>query len=83
MTHHYSPLTPAGRLRLVQHVEEDGRPIALLAAEAGITRSTFTRWVHRFRTDGVDALDARSRAPARRPSRPPIEVNYQVSSISH
>ncbi|MGP5292778.1 helix-turn-helix domain-containing protein, partial [Brachybacterium tyrofermentans] len=68
------PLTPAGRLRLVQRVEDDGRPVAHVAAEAGVARSTLTKWVHRYRDDGIDALQDRPSAPARRPSRLPIEV---------
>ena len=52
MTHRNSPLTPAGRLRLVQRVERDGRPIAHVAAEAGVARSTLTKWVYRYRDDG-------------------------------
>ncbi|MGP5388264.1 helix-turn-helix domain-containing protein, partial [Brachybacterium tyrofermentans] len=74
MTHRNSPLTPAGRLRLVQRVENDGRPIAHVAAEAGIARSTLTKWVHRYRDDGIEALQDRTSAPARRPSRLPIDV---------
>ncbi|MGF7021115.1 transposase [Brachybacterium tyrofermentans] len=74
MTHRNSPLTPAGRLRLVQRVEDDGRPIAHVAAEAGIARSTLTKWVHRYRDDGIEALQDRTSAPARRPSRLPIDV---------
>ena len=74
MTHRNSPLTPAGRLRLVKRVEDDGRPVAHVAAEAGVARSTLTKWVHRYRADGAEALEDRTSAPARRPSRPPIEV---------
>jgi len=74
MTHRNSPLTPAGRLRLVERVEDDGWPIAHVAAEAGVARSTLTKWVHRYRADGAEALDDRSSAPFRRPSRLPIEV---------
>ena len=74
MTHRNSPLTPAGRLRLGQRVEDDGRPIAHVAAEAGVARSTLTKWVHRYREDGVEALEDRPSAPARRPSRIPIGV---------
>lgn len=44
----------------------DGRPIAHVAAEAGIARSTLTKWVHRYRDDGIEALQDRSSAPATR-----------------
>ena len=80
MTHRNSPLTPAGRLRLVRRVEDDGRPIAHVAAEAGVARSTLTKWVHRYRDDGAEALEDRISAPARRPSRPPIEVLELIDS---
>ena len=45
MTHASAPLTPAGRLRLVQRCQY--RPIAHLAAEAGVTRQTVTKWLRR------------------------------------
>lgn len=80
MTHRNSPLTPAGRLRLVQRVENDGRPIAHVAAESGVARSTLTKWVHRYRAEGIGALEDRSSAPARRPSRPPVDVIELVDS---
>ena len=74
MAHANAPLTPAGRLRLVTRVLDDGRPIAHVAAEAGIARSTLTKWVSRFRTDGLEALEDRSSAPAVRPCRLSIEA---------
>lgn len=39
MTHRDAPLTPQGRYRLVMRVQA-GRPIAHVAAEAGIARVT-------------------------------------------
>ena len=39
MTHRNAPLTPQGRYRLVMRVQA-GRPIAHVAAEAGIARAT-------------------------------------------
>lgn len=74
MPHANAPLTPAGRLRLVTRVSDDGRPIAHVAAEAGIARSTLTKWVSRYRTDGSEALEDRSSSPAMRPSRLSIEA---------
>lgn len=32
------------------------------------------KWVYRYSDDGVEALEDRTNAPARRPSRPPTEV---------
>nr|BFF07185.1 hypothetical protein GCM10023233_21540 [Brevibacterium otitidis] len=74
MTHVNAPLTPEGRQRLVTCVLTDGRPISHVAAEAGIARSTLTKWVARYREEGVDGLEDRSSAPATRPTRIPLEV---------
>lgn len=48
MTHRNAPLTPQGRYRLVMRVQA-GRPIAHVAAEAGIARATLSKWVARYR----------------------------------
>ena len=68
MTHANAPLTPEGRQRLVTRVLAGGRPIAHVAAEAGIARSTLTKWVARYRAEGADGLEDRSSAPAARPT---------------
>lgn len=73
MTHRNAPLTPHGRQRLIDRVEA-GRPIAHVAAEAGISRACLSKWVHRYRADGPEALSDRSSAPAHRPTRLPIEL---------
>ena len=73
MSHANAPLTPAGRLRLVERVH-NGRPIAHVAAEAHISRSTLSKWVHRYRVDGPAALQDRSSAPTRRPTRLPTWI---------
>ncbi|MEH0111438.1 IS481 family transposase, partial [Tersicoccus sp. MR15.9] len=75
MTHANAPLTPAGRLRLVDRVlAGQGRPIAHVAAEAGIARSTLSTWVGRYRVGGIDALEDRSSAPVNRPTQLPAVV---------
>ena len=74
MTHVNAPLTLEGRQRLVTRVLTDGRPISHVAAEAGIARSTLTKWVARYRADGPEGLGDRSSAPAARPTRVPLEV---------
>ena len=74
MTHANAPLTPEGRQRLVTRVLDDARPIAHVAAEAGIARSTLTKRVARYRADGPEGLEDRSSAPAARPTRVPVEA---------
>ena len=52
MTHRNAVLTPRGRNRLVMRVQA-GRPIAHVAAEAGIARATLSKWVARHRQGRV------------------------------
>ena len=74
MTHTNAPLTPEGRHRLITRVLTDGRPIAHVAAEAGIARSTLSKWVTRYRAQGADGLEDRSSAPAARPKQISLEM---------
>ena len=71
MTHRSAPLTVAGRQRAVTQVPDVGRPIAHVAAEFHIARSTLSKWVARYRTHGEAGLEDRSNAPANRPTRLP------------
>ena len=54
MTHANAPLTPAGRLRLVERCQY--RPIAHVAAEAGVARQTLTKWLRRYESLGEAGL---------------------------
>lgn len=49
MTYANAALALEVRHRLVTRGLDDGRPIAHVAAEADIARSTFTKWVARYR----------------------------------
>ena len=66
MSHRNAPLTPAGRLRLVQRCQH--RPIAHVAAEAGVSRQCLSKWVGRYRQEGEPGLWDRSSAPHRQPT---------------
>jgi hypothetical protein len=58
MSHAHAPLTPAGRLRLVLRCED--RPIAHVAAEAGISRQCLSKWIQDPRAiDGGELKAAR------------------------
>ena len=65
MSHANAPLTPAGRLRLVQRCQS--RPIAHVAAEAGISRQCLSKWKARFDELGEAGLADRSSVPHRSP----------------
>lgn len=66
MTHRNSPLSPEGRRRLVERCRV--HPVAHVAAEMGISRSTASKWVNRYRCYGEFGLldrrrDTDNRAP--------------------
>ena len=61
-------LSPFGRALIVERVAQ-GRPVAHVAAELGVSRQTAYRWIRRFRAGGEQALFDRSSRPARSPSR--------------
>ena len=62
MTHRNAKLTPAGRLLLVQRIE-DGWTQAEVAEAQGVSRATVAKWVKRFREQGLAGLqDGSSKA---------------------
>lgn len=61
MPHANAPLTPAGRLRLIERCRT--RPIAHVAAEAGISRACLSKWNKRYEQHGPDGLEDRSSTP--------------------
>jgi transposase InsO family protein len=60
--HGNARLTPLGRFTLVVRIE-DGRPVAHVAAEMGVSRPTAYKWWRRWLEEGLDGLvDRPSRA---------------------
>lgn len=57
--HKNATLTPRGRARVVHRVRVQGVPVALVAAEAGVSRQTIYRWLARA------AFEDRSSRPTR------------------
>src|SRR5829696_2466222 len=64
--HRHAPLTPEGRLRLVERCRH--RPIAHIAAEAGVSRQCLSKWVQRYRQEGEVGLIDRASTPRRTPT---------------
>lgn len=64
--HRNSPLTLEARRRLVERCSI--RPIALVAAEMGISRACASKWVNRYRRYGELGLLDRSSAPGYQPA---------------
>ncbi len=78
--HPNAPLTPLGRRRLCERVDS-GRPIAHVAAEAGISRRCLAKWYARWRDDGVDGLRDRSSTPRHQPLRTDANVEHLVEQM--
>lgn len=55
MSHGNARLTPAGRFIMVQRIAA-GRPVAHVAAEMGISRTSAWKWWRRFRAEGMLGL---------------------------
>jgi transposase InsO family protein len=72
--HHNAPLTLEGRRRLVERCQE--RPIAHVASEMGISRTTASKWVNRYRRYGELGLLDRASTPHHQPTAtPPATVS--------
>jgi len=79
MSHRNAPLTPAGRLRLVQRCAY--RPIAHVAAEAGVSRQCLSKWVGRYRHDSEAGLEDRWSAPVRRPGQLDARIVAEIERL--
>lgn len=54
----------AGRWRVLRLHVEDGIPLAVLARETGIGLRTLSRWLARYRSNGIEGLEPRRRSDA-------------------
>jgi len=71
-------LTPAGRLRLVQRCAY--RPVAHVAAEAGVSRQCLSKWKARYDALGEVGLLDRSSAPSASPTQLPEPVVAKIET---
>lgn len=71
--HANAPLTPEGRRRLCERVDA-GRPIAHVAAEAGVSRRCLAKWYARWQESGPDGLADRPSVPHYSPNATPPDV---------
>jgi transposase InsO family protein len=78
--HANARLTPLGRLTLCLRVEQ-GRPIAHVAPEMGISRATGYKWWRRFRDEGLEGLVDRSSRPMRCPHRTSAALEAQIVEL--
>jgi transposase InsO family protein len=80
VVHRNARLTEQGRLILCQRIE-DGRPVAHVAAEMGVSRQCAYRWWRRYRACGPAGLVDRSSRPRRTPTRTNRRVERKVCNL--
>ncbi|MGV9779238.1 helix-turn-helix domain-containing protein [Streptosporangium sp. NPDC003464] len=78
--HRNAPLTPEGRLRLCLRVDA-GRPIAHVAAGAGVSRRCLAKWYARRLAHGEDGLTDRSSRPIASPDRTSEDIADLVEAL--
>jgi transposase InsO family protein len=71
-------LTLHGRQELVRRVRVDGRPVAHVAKELGISRQCAHKWVRRYDADGQAGLVDRSSRPHQTPTRTSVRDERRV-----
>lgn len=72
-----------GRRLLVERIELEGWPIAHAAAMTGVSRQTATKWVRRYRAEGLAGLEDRSSRPHRSPRRLAPEQVAAILAARH
>jgi transposase InsO family protein len=78
--HGNARLTPLGRFTLVVRIEE-GRPVAHVAKEMGVSRPTAYKWWHRWLKDGLDGLVDRPSRARSCPHRTSPELEEAVAEL--
>jgi transposase InsO family protein len=81
VTHLNAPLTPAGRRKLVALVVEDGWVQARVAERLQVSRATVSKWVRRYRVDGVAGLADRSSKPHRSPTQTARRAERRIIAL--
>jgi hypothetical protein len=79
VTHANGPLELEGRQRLVKHCRS--RPIAHMAAEAGICRACLSKWKNRYDTYGETGPQNRSSVPPSSPTPTSPEIVERIELL--
>lgn len=74
-------LTPEFRLKLVRLVLEDGWTRARVAERLQVSRATVSRWVARFRAQGLSGLTDRSSRPKQSPMRTAQHTDRRIIAL--
>lgn len=79
-THRNAPLTPEGRKRLCERIDE-GRPISHVARDANVSRAALSRWYARWVADGEAGLQDRSSRPGSSPNQTPDYIEDMILDV--
>ncbi|WP_030317787.1 IS481 family transposase [Streptomyces flavochromogenes] len=79
MTHANAPLNIEGRRRLVERCRT--RPIAHVAAEAGVSRACLSKWKNRYDQYGELGLQDRPSVPRSSPTQTPPDVVERIERL--
>jgi transposase InsO family protein len=79
--HRNARTCPASRRLLVDRVVVEGWSVARAAAAAGISERSASKWLSRFRLEGVAGLEDRSSAPCRVPHRTPPDRVEAIAAL--
>jgi transposase InsO family protein len=80
VSHANAPFTVEGRRRLCLRVCA-GRPIAHVAAEAGVSRQCLSKWYGRFLAEGEAGLVDRSSRPLGSPTRTSLQLTQRIEAL--
>jgi transposase InsO family protein len=81
MAHRNARLTLHGRRLLIQRVVDDGRPVAHVVKELGVSRQTGHKWVARWRAEGDAGLHDRPSTAHRIPAKTPPHLEARVRAL--
>jgi hypothetical protein len=81
MAHRNARLTVHGRRLLIQRVVTDGRPVAHVVKDLGVSRATGYTWLARRRAEGDAGLNDRSSAAHRIPHKTPANLETQICAF--
>lgn len=70
--------TVSERREAVRWVVERGAEVATVARSFGVSRKTVYKWLGRYREEGIDGLEGRSRRPLRSPRQTSDEMEMQI-----